>query len=82
VTGRRRGIALRSLLGAAAVAMACARPDAAAEGAGAEGTGNEPGERTVFNDSSLFRELCLEADSGLTISAGRCTPRHQGNPIQ
>jgi hypothetical protein len=77
VTARRGAPALASLLLAASVAPACSSRDA-----GSEGARNESDERTVFNDSSLFRELCLEADSGLTITAGRCTPRHQGNPIQ
>lgn len=33
--------------------------------------------RTVFTDSALFRERCVEADSGLTLGVGRCTPRDQ-----
>jgi hypothetical protein len=75
VSLRRGGLALAALWGAIA---GCSRADDAA----ATRAGNESDERTVFNDSSLFRELCLEADSGLTVAAGRCTPRHQGNPIQ
>ncbi len=34
---------------------------------------------TVFTDSALFRQNCLEADSGHTISVQRCTPRNQAN---
>ena len=34
---------------------------------------------TVFTDTALFRENCLEADSGLTIAVQRCTPRNQAN---
>jgi hypothetical protein len=35
-------------------------------------------DRTVFTDTALFRRVCLEADSGLTPSGARCTPRDQG----
>ena len=38
--------------------------------------------RTVFNDSALFRRICMEADSGLTPTVGRCTPRDQGVRIR
>jgi hypothetical protein len=32
----------------------------------------------VFADTALFRQVCMEADSGLTpTTAGRCTPRDQ-----
>ena len=34
-------------------------------------------ERTVFTDSALYRQHCLEADSGLTAASRRCTPRDQ-----
>lgn len=34
-------------------------------------------ERTVFSDTALYRDRCVEADSGLTPSSGRCTPRDQ-----
>lgn len=34
-------------------------------------------DRSVFNDSARFRQVCLQADSGLTPAAGRCTPRDQ-----
>ena len=34
---------------------------------------------TVFTDTALFRQHCVEADSGLTAkTAGKCTPRDQG----
>ena len=39
-------------------------------------------ERTLFTDSTLFRRICMEADSGLTPSVGRCTPRDQGVRIR
>jgi hypothetical protein len=33
---------------------------------------------TVFTDTALFRQVCSEADSGLTAkTAGKCTPRDQ-----
>ena len=72
---RRAGGSSRALVATALLAAGCARADDAAAGRGAS---DEP---TVFTDSALFRELCLESDSGLTMSVGRCTPRHQGNPI-
>ena len=34
-------------------------------------------ERTVFSDTALYRDRCVEADSGLTPSSGRCTLRDQ-----
>ena len=34
-------------------------------------------DRTVFNDTALFRIKCSQADSGLTPKVGRCTPRDQ-----
>jgi hypothetical protein len=34
---------------------------------------------SVFTDTALFRQVCAEADSGLTSrTAGKCTPRDQG----
>jgi hypothetical protein len=33
---------------------------------------------TIFTDTALFRRTCIEADSGLTPAARRCTPRDQG----
>lgn len=36
-----------------------------------------PVAKTVFTDSAMFRQLCTEADSGITLHAGRCTPRDQ-----
>jgi hypothetical protein len=32
---------------------------------------------TIFTDTALFRRTCMEADSGLTPAARRCTPRDQ-----
>ena len=32
---------------------------------------------TVFTDSVLFKQVCAESDSGLTMRANRCTPRDQ-----
>ena len=58
-------------IGAAAlVGAACARPPERSATGSASGT--------VFTDSALFRQTCLEADSGLTMAAQRCTPRDQG----
>jgi hypothetical protein len=33
---------------------------------------------TVFTDTALFRRVCAQADSGLTIAVRRCTPRDPG----
>ena len=58
-------------IGAIALAgTTCARPAERSTNGGASGT--------VFTDSALFRQTCLEADSGLTMAAQRCTPRDQG----
>jgi hypothetical protein len=32
---------------------------------------------TIFTDTTVFRRICIEADSGLTPAARRCTPRDQ-----
>ena len=64
---------------AAATLNACAtarRPASAAPG-----TGRASAERSVFTDSLLFRQVCTQADSGLTPAAGRCTPRNQATRI-
>jgi hypothetical protein len=59
------------LIGAVALAgTTCTRPAERSTGGSASGT--------VFTDSALFRQTCLEADSGLTMAAQRCTPRDQG----
>lgn len=59
------------LIGVVALAgTTCARP--------AERSAGESASGTVFTDSALFRQACLEADSGLTMAAQRCTPRDQG----
>ena len=42
------------------------------------GGGSGSAARTVFTDTALFRERCVEADSGLTPKIGRCTLRDQG----
>ena len=34
-------------------------------------------ESSVFSDTALYRQHCVEADSGLTPLSGRCTPRDQ-----
>ena len=39
-------------------------------------------ERTVFSDTALYRDRCVEADSGLTASSGRCTLRDQGRRVE
>jgi hypothetical protein len=41
------------------------------------GRPGQVGNRTVFTDTMLYREICAEADSGLTPASGRCTPRDQ-----
>lgn len=32
---------------------------------------------TIFTDTALYRQICVEADSGLTPASGRCTLRDQ-----
>ena len=56
------------------LAVACG-PRSAPVGDG--GPRPDPRERTVFSDTALYRDRCVEADSGLTPSSGRCTPRDQ-----
>jgi mannose-6-phosphate isomerase-like protein (cupin superfamily) len=34
--------------------------------------------RSIFTDTALYRQVCAQADSGVTPAAGRCTPRDQG----
>lgn len=36
-----------------------------------------PHDATVFSDTALYRQVCTEANSGLTPASGRCTPRDQ-----
>jgi hypothetical protein len=62
-------------VGLIATMAACAHP-ARSSGTLASQTSTAT-ERTVFTDSTLFRRVCTQADSGLTLSAGRCTPRNQ-----
>ena len=38
--------------------------------------------KTVFTDTALFRRICMQADSGLTPAARRCTPRDQRVRVQ
>ena len=52
--------------------LACTRPQAPPRAQRAAAA-----ERTVFTDTALFRRICAEADSGVTATAGRCTPRDQ-----
>ena len=59
----------------ATVATGCARPGSDRSGALASSV--ESAERTVFNDTALYRQHCAQADSGLTLATGRCTPRDQ-----
>ena len=61
---------LASMLAALACA-ACARTADVPDDARASAT--------VFTDSALFRQNCLEADSGHSMSVQRCTPRNQAN---
>lgn len=76
----RSSHAARLAVFGAAAAAACAprpatpRPERAAAARGAA-TG-------VFADTALFRRVCIEADSGLTPAARRCTPRDQRVVIQ
>jgi hypothetical protein len=62
-------------LALAASATACARPNA---GASAAGSAPDSVARTVFSDTALYRQRCIQADSGLTPASRRCTPRDQG----
>jgi hypothetical protein len=69
----------RFLLSAILVAS-CARPvgrETSVGGAATPGAVARVAHRTVFTDTSLFRQLCTESDSGGTPSTGRCTPRDQ-----
>lgn len=62
-------------LALAASATACARPNA---GPSAAESAPDSAERTVFSDTALYRQRCIQADSGLTPASRRCTPRDQG----
>lgn len=69
----------RCTFGVAALAcLACVRTTTS--GAGSESSAVTA--RTVFSDSVLFRQMCLQADSGLSPSIARCTLRYQGIEIR
>ena len=76
-SGRRAG---RSRVGAAMagfglfLAVACGPRPAPVR---ASGPRPDSHERTVFSDTALYRDRCVEADSGLTPSSGHCTLRDQ-----
>ena len=59
------------LLYAVIAVSACAR--------NADSRDPAPASATVFTDSTLFRQSCLEADSGYTMAIQRCTPRDQAD---
>jgi hypothetical protein len=70
----RSALARVSWVAAGALALgACARSSDGAE------AGRPATSASVFTDSALFREHCLEADSGHTVAVRRCTPRDQGH---
>jgi len=75
----RGHLALLTLLTAAACAPrpAAPHPDRGAVAAHANAVTPAGGAATVFTDTALFRRVCLQADSGLTPAARRCTPRDQ-----
>jgi hypothetical protein len=64
-----------ALLACACVGQATRLPDSAENPASAGAVATLS--RTVFTDTALFRERCIEADSGLSMRTGRCTPRDQ-----
>jgi hypothetical protein len=73
---RRRLAGLAAVLTVSGIALlAGCRPQRASAGDG----GQPPAAReaTVFTDTALYRQLCAEADSGLTPDSRRCTPRDQ-----
>jgi len=63
----------------AMTAVACARPvqDAGVANPVPSARGATRVTATVFTDSVLFKQVCAESDSGLTMRANRCTPRDQ-----
>ena len=67
--------ALRFSFGVALVVSAACAPHTP-ENAPVSGSASAS-ERTVFTDTALYRLHCLQADSGLTASSRRCTPRDQ-----
>ena len=72
---RSNGVLLPLGLFGVLYALACGshRPPARASAAAIA-----TAERTVFSDTALYRAQCVEADSGLTATSGRCTLRDQG----
>jgi hypothetical protein len=71
-----RSIVVALAVASLAVLAACARPSAerAASASAGDAAASKP---TVFTDTALFSLHCAEADSGIRMSAGRCTPRDQ-----
>lgn len=79
----RRPILLPWLLLALAM-IACARTSAEHATAVPARAGEHArgGVATVFTDTLLFKQLCIEADSGLTARTNRCTPRDQAATLR
>jgi hypothetical protein len=73
VVGQRRRLLGASIL--VVTIVGCARPIQPSVGAVVQSPSTA--ERTVFTDSAIFRRVCTQADSGLTLAIGRCTPRDQ-----
>lgn len=71
-----RPAGISRLLTLAILVAACAPPNHGAKTD--SGAAQSASSGTVFTDPALYRQLCLEADSGLTAKSGRCTPRDQG----
>jgi hypothetical protein len=78
-TLRTRAVAAAAaILGLTASAACRPRPDRAADT-----SQRAAGARTVFTDSALYRQVCAEADSGMTPASRRCTPRDQSrSPVR
>jgi hypothetical protein len=81
MNARRVPYRLARLLSIATLGVILARCVSPQRG-GAGSASQKRAERTVFTDSALFRRICTQADSGLTLATGRCTPRDQGVRIR
>lgn len=74
-SSNRRGIDTLAMLGLLAVVIACSPHHAPAADTHPP---KARGDATIFTDTALYRQICVEADSGLTPASGRCTLRDQG----
>lgn len=81
---KRRRLSLFPWLPVAFATLACARTSARDATAGPVSARQDAraGFATVFTDTALFKQLCTEADSGLTPRANRCTPRNQAATLR